>query len=107
MGLGRRGGTKPAGPVAAPLASGTSVTAVALFEPLVAAVVVAQRFPEAGHVAVDQADAADPFRALPEVTSGNDEPGRPAVLRRQRFPVVLPGDECLAVQDVAQRQVRR
>src|SRR5206468_11370501 len=85
---------------------GPSVAAVALFEPLVAAVVVAQRLPEAGHVAVDQAEAADPLRALPEVAPRDDEPGRAAVLWRERPAVVLPGDERLAVQDVADWQVR-
>src|SRR5437762_9636430 len=83
-----------------------SVAAVALFEPLVAAVVVAEALPEAGNVLVDQADPADPLRALPEVASRDDEPGRPAVLGRQQLAVVLPGDEGLAVEDVADRQVR-
>src|SRR5262245_65708847 len=88
IGLGRR-----AGGAAAAAVTRASVAAVALFEPLVAAVVVAERLPEAGHVAVDQAEPANPLRTLPEVATGDDEPGRPAVLRCQRRAVVLPGDE--------------
>src|SRR5258705_6688740 len=77
----------------------SSVAAVALFEPLVAAVVVAEALPEARDVPVDQADSADPLRALPEVPSRDDEAGRPAVLGRGRLAVVRPGDGSVAVGD--------
>src|SRR5690349_5413015 len=84
-----------------------SVAAIALFEPLVAPVVVAEGFPEPRLVAVLDPKTTDPFGALPEVASRNDEPGRAAVLRCQRLAVVFPRDERLAVQDVAERKVRR
>ena len=44
------------------------------------------------------AQAADPLRALPEVAARHDEPGRAAVLRRERLAVVLAGDERLVVE---------
>src|SRR6478672_9597241 len=72
-----------------------SVARVPLFEPLISAVVVAQRLPEPGLVAVLDAPAADPFGALPEVPRRADQPGRAAVLRGERPSVVLVGDKCL------------
>src|SRR6185503_17271409 len=45
----------------------TSVAGVALLQPLVATVVVAERLPEPGLVAVLDAQAAEPLGALPEV----------------------------------------
>ena len=86
---------------------GMSVALIALLLPLVAAVVVAERLPEPGLVLSTQLEAADPLGALPEVEVGHDEPGRAAVLRRERLAVVLVGDECLAVEDVGQGQVGR
>src|SRR3954468_15358588 len=38
-------------------------------------------------------EAAEPLRALPEVATLDDEPERPAVVRRQRLAVCLPRDE--------------
>src|SRR3954451_5966611 len=56
-----------------------SVSRVALFEPRVAAVVIAKRLPEPGLILVDEAQATDPLRALPEVEVGHDEARRTAV----------------------------
>src|SRR5690349_3423694 len=84
-----------------------SVAAIALFEPLVASVVIAERLPETGLVAFLHAKTAHPLGALPEVASRDHEPGRAAVLRRQWLAVVFPGNESLTVQHIAKWQVRR
>src|SRR5689334_7763044 len=84
-----------------------SVAAVALFEPLVAAVVVAERLPETGLVAIDDAQTTNPLGALPEVARGHDQSCRTAVLGCEGLAVVLPRDEGLAVEHVTDRQVRR
>ena len=44
-------------------------------------VVVAERLPEAGLDRGDEAEAANPFRALPEVQVRHDQASRPAVCR--------------------------
>src|SRR3990170_416534 len=64
-----------------------SIAAVALFKPRVAAIVVAETFPEAWLVALEQAQAAHPLGALPEIQMGHDQPRRPAMLGRQRTAV--------------------
>src|SRR5215216_7478371 len=56
---------------------------VPLFLPVVAVVVVAVPLPEARLVRAQELAAAEPLRALPEVAVRDDEPERPAVLRRQ------------------------
>src|SRR5215213_5412872 len=84
-----------------------SVTGVALFEPLIATVVVAERLPEPRLVAILDPDAADPLRALPEVPRRHDETCRPAMLGGERLAVVLERDEGLVVQHVGEGQVRR
>src|SRR3954452_22120230 len=83
------------------------VAAVALFEPLVAAVVVAERLPEPGLVLRLEPETAQPFRALPEIPSRDDQSGGPAMLGREPSPVVLEGDEGLPIQDVPDGEVRR
>src|SRR5881397_2313082 len=84
----------------------TSVVGVALFLPGIAADVVAERLPEAGRVLVHETQAADPFRALPEIKVRDDESRRTAVLGRERLAVVLVRDERLPVEGVRQEQVR-
>ena len=44
-------------------------------------------------VVLAKLEAAQPFRALPEVARRNDEAQRPAVVGRQRLAVGLPGDQ--------------
>src|SRR5215213_7521818 len=86
-------------------AEAPSVTVVPLFEPLVAAVVVAEGLPEPGLVPIRDPQAADPLGALPEVARRDHEAGRPAVLRCEGAPVVLPRDEGLVVEHVREREV--
>src|SRR2546427_577517 len=69
----------------------TSVVGVALFLPGIAADVIAERLPEAGRVLVHEAQAAGPFRALPEIQVRDDKSRRTAVLGRERGAVVLRG----------------
>ena len=59
-----------------------SFARVALFEPWIATVVVAERLPEPRLVAVDDAQAAHPFGALPEIEMRHDQPHRAAMLAR-------------------------
>jgi hypothetical protein len=49
---------------------------------------IAQRFPETGLVFLDDAQAAQPLGALPEVQVRNEQPHWPTVLQRQRQSVV-------------------
>src|SRR6266851_4656230 len=86
---------------------GRSVTLVTLLEPRVAVVVVAVAFPEPRLVVVLELQAGDPFRALPEVEVRHNHAGRPPVLERERGPLVVPDDPCLAARHVLQREVRR
>src|SRR4051794_40959844 len=88
-------------------AAGASVALVALFEPGVAAVVVAVLFPEAGFVVVEHPQPGDELRALPEVEVRHDEPRRSAVLTREWLPVDLPRDPRFPPGDVGQRQIGR
>src|SRR5690242_10631567 len=80
-----------------------SVTLVALFEPRVAAVVVAVLLPEPRLVVVENAQAGDPLRALPEVEVRHEEARRAAVLGRQWLPVELPRDPRATARHVGQR----
>src|SRR5206468_940608 len=56
-----------------------SVTVVPLLQPRVAQLVVAALLPEPRLVVVEQPDAADPLRALPEVQVRHEHPDRAAV----------------------------
>src|SRR6266536_3374304 len=80
--------------------------AVALFLPEVRVVVVAVALPEAGLVVVQELEAAQPLRALPEVSRRDDQAYRPAMIGRQRLSVGLVGDQRLLVLDRLQRNVR-
>src|SRR5207245_9651785 len=55
---------------------------------------------------LDQAKAADPLRALPEIKMRYHEPCRAAVFGRQRLAVVFVANEGLSVEQVGQREVR-
>src|SRR4051812_1020883 len=84
-----------------------SVPPIALFFPRVAVVVVAVGLPEAGLVVIAQLEAADPFRALPEVQMRDQEPRRAAVLGLERLATVLVGDPRPATGQILERQVGR
>src|SRR5687768_7675283 len=81
----------PSGARGRPAPSG-SVTLVPLLAPRVTAVVVAVLLPEAGLVAGEQRQLADPLRALPEVEVRDEQAHGAAVLDGQRPPVELPHD---------------
>src|SRR6201999_299483 len=84
-----------------------SVRPIPLLLPRVAVVVVAVGLPEAGLVVVHDPQATDPLGALPEVEVGDEEPGRAAVLARQRRALVLGDDPGTAAGQVLQREVGR
>src|SRR4029079_1618003 len=88
-------------------AGGQLVPLVALLAPGVAAVVVAQRLPEAWLVVLVEADAADPLGALPEVEVRDEQPRGGALRGRQRLAVVLVDHPGLPAGEVRERQVRR
>src|SRR5262245_62306995 len=85
--------------------SPSTVTVVALLAPRVAVVVIAERFPESGLVAIHEAQLPDPLRALPEVQMVHEEPCGAAVLGRERYAVVFHGHPCLASGAVGERQL--
>src|SRR6266516_6416595 len=85
-------GWPPAGLSPAPAADGGGLRArglegVPLFFPVVRFVVVPVALPEAGLVAVQELEASEPLRALPEVARRDDQAQRPAVLGLERFAV--------------------
>src|SRR6266516_6839265 len=84
-----------------------SVAPIPLFQPRVAEDVVAVGFPEPGLVFVLQPEAANPFRALPEVEVWHEHPRRSPVLGLERLVVVVVSDPGLPVRDMFERQVRR
>ena len=55
---------------------------IALLQPGVAVVVVAEALPEPRPVVLHEREGVDPLRALPEVEVRHQQPGRAAVLRR-------------------------
>src|SRR5678815_5970804 len=67
------------------VASATS--GIALFLPRIGVVVVPADLPVAGLVDLDELDAGDPLRALPEVEIGDQAAHRRAVLQRERLAV--------------------
>src|SRR5882724_7395039 len=83
------------------------VAVVALLTPRVAVVVIPERFPESGLIAIHQAQLPHPLGALPEVEVRNEEARRATVLGRERRAVVFHRYPCLATGDVGERQVGR
>src|SRR4029079_10437419 len=84
-----------------------SVAPVPLLVPRIAVVVIAVALPEAGLVLAAKRQAAHPFGALPEVEVRDEEPGRPAVLRRERLALVGVDDPGVPARDVLDREVGR
>src|SRR5215471_18728358 len=84
-----------------------SVAPVPLLAPWVPVIVIAEALPEAWLVLQPEGDAADPLGALPQVQVRHEQPGRPAVLRRELLAVVAEGDPRLPVHQIFERQVGR
>src|SRR5262245_18421981 len=84
-----------------------TVPLVALFEPGVTAVVVAVALPEPRLVMVEELEAGNPFRALPEVQFRHEESGRATVLPGQRLAVDLPDHPRPTADHVGELQARR
>src|SRR6185312_17061920 len=84
----------------APRRCARSVVAVSLLAPWVSVVVVAEGLPEAGFVLLEQRQSTQPLGALPEVEVRHEQPGGPAVLRRQRLAVVGVDHPGAAVDEV-------
>src|SRR4051794_1778396 len=80
-----------------PTACRDSIRAEALFLPGIRVVVVPVALPEPGHVVVQELEAAEPLRALPEVALRNDEPHRPPVLGVERLAVKGVGEQHVLV----------
>src|SRR2546425_2541362 len=89
------------------LVLGQSAASVPLFGPRIAVHVIAVLLPESRQVVVQQLEASYPLRALPEVEMRHEQPGGPAVLRREPFPGPRECDEVLRPVQVRERQVRR
>src|SRR3954453_12107426 len=85
-------------------ASDPNSEAVALFLPVVRVVVVAVALPEPRLVGREELEAAQPLRALPEVTRRDDEPERPPMLGLERFAVGFPRDQRLVVLERLPRE---
>src|SRR5919197_2560342 len=103
-----RGATRsPPRATARELARGSRVTAVPLLTPRVAVVVIAERLPESGLIALHEAQLPHPLRALPEVEVWHEEARGTAVLGRERHTVVSHRHPCLAAGHVGERQVGR
>src|SRR5947207_15217186 len=66
---------------------------VALLLPVVGVVVIAVALPEAGLVVVQELQASEPLRALPEVAGRYDQPEWPAVFRFEGLAVRLVDDQ--------------
>src|SRR3982074_1185946 len=81
--------------------------AVALFLPGIGVVVVAVALPEAEDVVVEELEAADPLRALPEVALRDEEPERPAMLRLEWSSVEGVGQQDVVIVEDGQWKVRR
>ena len=77
-----RPGARPARPAAR--RAGRSVALVPLLAPWVSVVVVAELSQKPGSSSVSQVDAAHPLGRLPEVQVRHQQPGRAAVLGRER-----------------------
>src|SRR5574337_217222 len=80
---------------------------IPLFLPRIGVVVVAALLPVAGLVVLDEADAGQPLRALPEVAIGDEAAHRRAVIDRQRLAVEAVRDERLIAHRDLERDVRR
>ena len=74
----------------------------ALFLPRVGVVVVAVALPEPEDVVVEELEAADPLRALPEIALGDEQPERPAVLGLERLAVERVGQQDVVVVEHAE-----
>src|SRR6187455_1081930 len=76
---------------------------VALFLPGIGVQVVAVDLPESGRVHLDELEAADPLRALPEVEVRHHQAAGASMFGSQRRPVVLDGKEHVVGAQVGER----
>src|SRR5713101_7287158 len=86
---------------------GRAASAIALFRPGIAVIVIAPLLPEPGAVGRQELDAPDPFGALPEIEPRHDRAHRAAMLARQG--TALPGmrEQHVLGVEFGQRQVGR
>jgi len=68
--------------------------------------VVAVALPESGFVVVEETQARDPLRALPEVEVGDEKAGGSAVFEGEGLAVDFPRDPRVPVGHIGQREVR-
>src|SRR5262245_3506341 len=78
-------------------------SAIPLFLPGVGVVVISADLPEARLVVLDELDAGDPLRALPEVQIGNEAAHRRAVLELERLAVEPVRDERVVGERLLER----
>src|SRR5687767_9195016 len=76
-----------------PADESVSVTLVTLLPPRIAINVIARLLPEARLVLVDEAQAPDPFGALPEIEMRHQEPRRSAMRGRERQALIMGRDQ--------------
>src|ERR1700738_270863 len=82
------------------------IVGVALLAPGIAVHVIAALLPETRLVARCEAQALDPFRALPEIQVRYEQPRRSAVLRRHRRSSIARSDHGLRAGEIGDRKVR-
>src|SRR5215210_298803 len=85
----------------------TPLVGEALLFPGVCVIVVAVPLPEAELVVIEELQAADPLRALPEVALGNDEPERVAMFGLERLTAEGVREHHVVVVEDAEREIRR
>src|SRR5262245_32619345 len=82
-------------------------SAVALFLPRVADIVVAAHFPEAGAVLLEEGHALRELRALPRIEFRDDDARGPAVLAADGRSAELRRDQHVVIEAEMERHVRR
>src|SRR5262249_39708060 len=88
-------------------APAVSIAVIALFFPRVAVDVIAERFPEAWPILVDELQPLHPLRAFPEVEMRDQQPCRASMRRKDRQAVVACRDHGLAAHEIGDWNVGR
>ena len=79
------------------------LVAVTLFQPRIAPVVIAVRFPKSTSVLSHKLDAGHPFSALPEVEARNDKSDGVTMSSGKGLPIMLQGKKHVRLEKIIQR----